>query len=58
MTTPTKQEIHDYLNDLRDSGVVNMLGASPYLEDRFDISRDEARKALFAWIHGMTEGTE
>jgi hypothetical protein len=47
---PTTQEIHDYLIDLRDSGAVNMWGATPYIEDRFKISKDEARTALLAWM--------
>jgi hypothetical protein len=47
---PTKPEIHTYLCALRDSGVVNMWGAGPYLEERFDMPRAEAKQALLDWI--------
>ena len=47
---PTKPEIHTYLCALRDLGVVNMWGAGPYLEERFDMTRAEAKQALLDWI--------
>ena len=55
MIEPTKQEIHDFLIDLRDSGVVNMWGAAPYLERQFGLTQREASKALIEWIADMTE---
>ena len=42
--------IYAYLNALRDSGRINMLGATPYLEDRFGLTRREAKAALLHWI--------
>ena len=47
---PTKPEIHTYLCALRDSGVVNMWGAGPYLQARYDMTRAEAKQALLDWI--------
>jgi hypothetical protein len=47
---PTKPEIHTYLCALRDSGVVNMWGAGPYLEARYDMTPAEAKQALLDWI--------
>jgi len=41
---------YDYLDALRDSGVVNMFGAGAYLEDRFGLSRAEAGDILIAWM--------
>ncbi|MDD4779181.1 MAG: hypothetical protein PHT02_01065 [Tissierellia bacterium] len=35
-----------YLDELRESGITNMLGASPYLVDEFGINKNEARKIL------------
>jgi hypothetical protein len=52
---PTTQEIHDYLIDLRDSSEVNMWGAVPYLEARFDMSKAEAKVALFAWMASFNQ---
>lgn len=39
-----------YLEDLRQSGITNMYGATPYLMDEFDLSRHEASKILADWM--------
>lgn len=39
-----------YLENFRRSGVTNMFGAGPYLEDEFGISKTEARKILIDWM--------
>ena len=49
-TTPTKEEIKDYLDDLRESGVTNMFGAGPYLQSEFGMTRAEAKEALMTWM--------
>jgi len=49
------QEHHDYLLALRDSGVVNMWGATPYIEDRFDVTQQEAKAILIEWIQSFKE---
>ena len=41
---------YEYLDALRESGVTNMYGASPYLQDQFDLSKGEAREILMAWM--------
>lgn len=46
-----KQEYIDFLLDLQKSGVTNMLGAGPYLQDAFDISRIEAKRITRDWMH-------
>jgi len=53
---PTKEEIHDYLIQLRDSGAINMFGAGAYLEEAFDMDRREARDALLEWMKDMSSG--
>ena len=50
---PTQDEINEYLLALRDSGAINMLGAGPYLEDVFGLTRYEAKDALLAWMRSM-----
>jgi len=35
---------------LRNSGATNMYGAGQYLEEAYDLSREEARKILVAWM--------
>lgn len=39
-----------YLEELRDSGEINMWGASPYLEKEFGLNRREAKDVFLAWI--------
>jgi|APGre2960657404_1045060.scaffolds.fasta_scaffold01093_19 hypothetical protein len=43
-------EYYEYLDFLRESGVTNMFGAGPYLQDRFDLSRQEAKNILIQWM--------
>lgn len=39
-----------YLEALRRSGITNMWGAAPYLQEEFDLSYEEAVKILGDWI--------
>jgi len=43
-------EYYEYLDALRESGVVNMFGAGAYLQDQFGLSRYEAKDILIAWM--------
>jgi hypothetical protein len=49
-----ERQYYSYLNVLRDSGVINMFGASPYLQEEFGLSRREAKEVLLAWIHSFS----
>jgi hypothetical protein len=44
-----------YLVRLRDSGVTNMWGASPYLAADFGISEKEAGEILVRWIKSFDD---
>lgn len=48
-------EEFEYLNTLRESGVTNMFGASPYLQQAFGVSRHEARNILSLWMQSFKE---
>jgi hypothetical protein len=48
-------EEFEYLNTLRESGVTNMFGASPYLQQAFDISKNEAKTILALWMKSFEE---
>ena len=39
-----------YLEKLRRSGVTNMYGAAPYLEEEFGLDQREARHILVDWM--------
>ncbi len=46
-------EVFEYLDDLRESGEVNMFGAGPYLQERFGLTRAIAREYLFDWMESF-----
>ena len=48
-------EYFDWLEKLRQSGIVNMYGASPYLEVRFKLDEDEAVEILAYWMDHYSE---
>jgi len=48
--TIDKEEMFEYLNTLRETGVTNMFGAGPYLQQAFDIDRREAKNILLEWM--------
>lgn len=54
-TTELEQEAMSFLNVLRESGVTNMFGAAPYVEDEFGIDKREARRILSLWMQNFNE---
>lgn len=52
--TDLEKNVFEYLNDLRESGITNMFGATPYVADAFDMDRDEARKLLSLWMKNFS----
>jgi hypothetical protein len=48
-------EEFEYLNVLRESGVTNMFGASPYLQQAFGIDKNEAKTILALWMNSFKE---
>lgn len=50
-----QQKYDNYLELLRQSGVTNMFGAAPYLQQEFGLSRREARDALMHWMENNAE---
>tara|TARA_R100000234_G_C4977417_1_gene169130 strand:+ start:87 stop:263 length:177 start_codon:yes stop_codon:yes gene_type:complete len=52
MTTTIEytQEHKDYLDELRESGVVNMFGAGTYLQDDFEMTKYDANRILRQWM--------
>ncbi|MCA9936541.1 MAG: hypothetical protein H6662_15470 [Ardenticatenaceae bacterium] len=47
---PTEDDVFIYLDALRDSGVTNIFGARPYLEQEFGFEKQEAQQWLTRWI--------
>lgn len=44
------KEYFEYLAELRDSGVVNMFGATPFLQEEFGLDKVTARAVLVKWM--------
>ena len=47
-----------FLEALRDSGVTNMFGATPYLVEEFHLTQDVARDILCQWMESFKEETQ
>jgi len=44
-------ECLDYLDNLRESGVTNMFGARPYVQQEFpDLTKEQAGQVLTYWM--------
>lgn len=54
-TTEQEREVFEYLNDLRDSGITNMFGASSYIQEEFSVTSREATKLLSTWMSNFNE---
>ncbi len=50
-----KEEMFVYLDNIRETGKINMFGAAPYLQDAFGLSRHEARDILLEWMDTFSE---
>jgi hypothetical protein len=48
---------YDFLDGLRESGITNMYGAAPFLEDEFpELNKQEAKTVLGAWMGQFGKG--
>ena len=57
-TTNQEQEVLTYLNMLRDSGATNIFGATPYIEEEFDLNSKEAKRLLMLWMANFNDEGE
>ena len=53
-----EKEVFDFLENLRESGVTNMFGASPYLSEQFGFDIREAKKVLVYWFNNYDKYKE
>jgi len=47
------EEHRQFLEELRDSGEVNMWGAASYIEKEFELEPQEAKDILTDWIRSF-----
>lgn len=48
-------EMLEYLDGLRESGVTNMYGAGSYIQQEFFVERTEARTILSYWMKTFSD---
>jgi hypothetical protein len=44
-----------YLDELRESGITNVFGAAPYVQEAFGLEKGEAKKVLLEWMETFAE---
>ncbi len=50
-----RDEVFEYLDALRESGITNMFGAAPYLMEEFGFDKREASQWLVEWMQTFSE---
>ena len=55
MKTLDETEVFEYLDALRESGITNMFGASPYIVRQFGCNKETARELLVKWMETFEE---
>lgn len=53
--TTTEEQVFRFLDDLRESGVTNMYGAGPYVQDEFGMDEIEAGRFLVSWMETFAQ---
>lgn len=56
--TEQEMEVLSFLNNMRESGLINMFGAAPYIEDTFEVDRKEATRLLMLWMRNFNQEGE
>lgn len=51
-----KEQYFEYLDELRESGTINMFGAAPYLADHFGMDMKYAREIFHDWAKTFDPG--
>ena len=55
MTEDVNEKYYQYLDALRESGAINILGAGAYLERNFRLNKTTARAILMKWMETYSE---
>jgi hypothetical protein len=55
MNMTLQEKVNVFLDDLRESGAINMFGAAPYVADAFGVSKYEARDLVINWMETFGE---
>jgi hypothetical protein len=52
---PSQRDVNVFLDVVRSSGVTNMFGAGPYIEEHFGVTKQQARNFLSSWMNTFSE---
>mgnify|MGYP003644218360 CR=1 FL=1 len=52
---PTQNEVNLFLDDLRESGSVNMFGAGSSIQEMFGVTKHDAHRFLATWMETFEE---
>ena len=44
-----------FLDNIRETGKINMLGAAPYLQEAFQLNKYDAKDILLEWMNTFNE---
>jgi hypothetical protein len=55
LATEQEVEVLTFLNELRESGEINMFGAAPYIQDIYEVDSREAKRLLVLWMNNFNE---
>lgn len=53
--TEKENEVFEFLDELRETGVTNMFGAAPYIVEEFFVSKSDSHKLLARWMETFEE---
>lgn len=53
--TVDKDEVFEYLDNLRETGATNMVLAGPWIQNAFGLDKEEARAYLQEWMKTFKE---
>jgi hypothetical protein len=53
-----EEEYLTFLDELRESGITNMLGAAPFIEEEFGLNHDRSVEILVYWMRTFTQRHE
>lgn len=58
METDIRIKVFHFLDELRESGITNMFGATPYIQTEFGFSKNRARGYLTDWMTSKKKETD
>lgn len=53
--SPCEDQCFEFLNELKESGSINMMEAPRFLESEIGLSKGDARRIFLAWIESFKQ---